>query len=271
MLSANGDIITSAKANFKLSVELTNYYLREDDTVIFTVNRKRFEAEKQNRIYIVVEFFNELDIGNYKYDLAIERDGKVLTILEGDFVVRESLKAYLLSVIHRLYREDSWVNNLFDSAGMGLSEVSAYLDVVKGNLYFDTATETQLRAYEKEAGIVLRGGQTEDERKSQLMAKWRGSSKCTLATLQSVADSWRDSTIKVEFINGKIHIQFISSIGIPRDLEGLKKALENVKPAHLPIYYSFKYKTWGDVKAFGTWGQHKANGTWGKIKSDEGV
>ena len=62
---------------------------------------------------------------------------ETFAVLEGDFVVRESFKAYLLSVIHRLYRDDSWVNNLFDSAGMSLSEVSAYLDVVKGNLYFE--------------------------------------------------------------------------------------------------------------------------------------
>lgn len=269
LLNSNNDILVSSNSTFKLTVGLSNYYIKPTDEVILTVNGVSYPCTVEQRVNIKINMNVDLPSGNYKYDLAIVNDDKRLTILSGDFIVKRSLKDYLINLVHKLYRGDTWLNNIFDSAGVQLAEIEAQLDITESNMYFDTASENQLRKYEKEAKVNLLGGQTLDDRRSQLMAKWKGASKCTLETLQAVADSWRNATIKVEFRNGKIHIKFISPVGIPSDLPALKQALELVKPAHLAFEYTFLYKTWGTAKTAGTWGFHKNNGEWNKLRQNE--
>ena len=268
-LNSDNTIVTSSDSNLKLSVFCSNYYLRETDRAVFTLNGVAYPCAISQRVYINVDFDVTLPEGTYQYDLAITRDGdKTITILDGDFIVKTSLKGYLLSLINRLYRTDPWLNNLFAAAGMALSEVGAYVDIVWNNYFFDSCDESQLRKYEKEAKIILPGGQTLDMRRSQLQAKWQGAPKCTLETMQAVCNSWRDATIKLEFINGRLRVTFISPIGIPPDLPALQKALEDVKPAHLAIEYQFLYKTWGAAKEAGNWSVHYA-GDWNLLRQNE--
>ncbi len=269
--NSDGTIVCSSDSTLKLTVFSSNYYFLDTDTAIFTLSTgQSYTCAIKDRVYIIAEFVVPVPAGTYQYDLAVTRNGNTITILNGNFVVKTSLKEYLLSLINKLYREDSWLNNLFDAAGMALSEVGGYLDIVWNNYFFDTCSTTQLRTYEKEAKIVLPGGQTEDERRSQLMAKWQGASKCTLETMQAVANAWRDATITLQFINGKIRVKFISPIGIPPDLNALQKALEEVKPAHLALEYRFLYKTWGAAKDAGNWSVHydSGNGVWNDLREN---
>ena len=272
-LNSDGTIVTSNNSNLKLTVFSSNYYLRDTDVAVFTLSTgDSYPCAITDRVYITADFDVALSPGTYQYDLAVTRDGdKTITILNGDFVVKQSLKAYLISLINKLYREDAWLNNLFDAAGMALSEVSGYLDIVWQNYFFDTCSLSQLQFYEKEAKVILPGGQTEDERRSQLMAKWRGASKCTLEGMQEVANAWRDSAITLAFVGGKIRVTFISPLGVPPDLDALQKALEEVKPAHLAIEYKFLYKTWGAAKAAGEWSVHydSGNGIWNDLRENE--
>lgn len=269
-LNSDNSIVTSSDSNLHLTVQSTNYYF-DNDVATFTVAGLSYPCEIKDRVLIIVDFDVTLPEGTYQYDLAVTRDGdKTITLLDGDFIVKTSLKEYLISLINKLYRLDPWLNNLFDSAGMALSEVSGYLDIVWNNYFFDTCSETQLRDYEKEAAIVLPGGQTLDQRRSQLEAKWQGAGKCTLETMQAVCNSWRDATIKLEFVGGKIRVTFISPIGVPPDLNALQKALEEVKPAHLAIEYQFMYKTWGTAKEAGAWSVHydSGNGIWDDLREN---
>lgn len=271
-LNSDNTIVTSSDSNLRLSVFTSNYYLRDTDVAVFTVNGTAYPCSITQRVYINVDFDVTLPEGTYQYDLALTRDGdKTITIISGEFIVKTSLKEYLLSLINKLYRTDPWLNNLFDAAGMALSEVGAYVDIVWNDYFFDTCSETRLRDYEKEAAIVLPGGQTLDERRSQLQAKWQGASKCTLEAMQAVCNAWRDATIKLEFINGRIRVIFISPIGVPPDLNALQNALEEVKPAHLAIEYQFMYKTWGTAKDAGNWSVHydSGNGLWNDLRQNE--
>lgn len=271
-LNSDGTIVTASNSNLKLTLFSSNYYLRDTDVATFTLSTgESYPCTISQRVYITADFEVTLVPGTYQYDLAITRDGdKTITILAGNFVVKQSLKDYLISLINKLYREDSWLNNLFDAAGMALSEVSGYLDIIWQNYFFDTCSIEQLKVYEKEAKVILPGGQTVDERRSQLIAKWHGAAKCTLEGMQEVANAWRDATISLSFVGGKIRVTFTSPLGIPPDLDALKKALEEVKPAHLAMEYQFMYKTWGTAKSAGDWGVHydSGNGKWDDLREN---
>lgn len=175
-------------------------------------------------------------------------------------------KEYIISTLHKLYRSDKWVNELFNSVGLTLDNISSKVDEIYNNNYIDTASEEAVKRYEYELGITPRTDQSLDDRRVVVRARWINTGKVDINLLQEVANSWKYGTTALEFIGGRIHVKFISPIGVPADLQALKEVLEDTKPAHLAIYYTFLWLTWGQAKSFGTWGEHKANGNWIDVK-----
>ena len=176
-------------------------------------------------------------------------------------------KAYILSTINRLYREDPWVNQLYNAAGIELDKLEAFLDEIFGNNFFDTATEKAVEYFEYELNETPLSTDTLQERKQVIRADWVGSGKATLQMLQAVADSWENGLVTLTFESGKIKVTFNSPVGIPENLDALKEAFETVKPAHLAIYYVFLYLYWQDCLDAGTWQTHYDNGDWAYVKA----
>ncbi len=176
-------------------------------------------------------------------------------------------KAYIISTIHRLYREDPWVNQLYNAAGLKLEEIEALLDEIFSNNFFDTATEDALEYFEYELGITPGAGDTLKQRRQAIRAAWVGSGKATLELLQKVADSWENGLVTLSFVNGKINVTFNSPVGVPENLNALKAAFETVKPAHLSFVYIFAYLFWQDAYDAGTWQDHYNNGDWAYVKA----
>ena len=150
-------------------------------------------------------------------------------------------KDNLLKAINGLYRKDEWLNELFSCIGAEMDGMDGDIKDVKNNVFVDTATELGIAYYEKITNTVPRAGQTLDERRSAVLAKLRSDGMVTLDMLQNVADAWKNGEIEVSFTNGKINLTFVGDYGVPTDLAALKAVLEEIKPAHLPIDYAFRY------------------------------
>lgn len=176
-------------------------------------------------------------------------------------------KQAMINALHRLYRNDPWINQIFSAIGVELEEVEAELDRIYNDEFFDTLSEKAVQRYERDLAITPKFGQTLENRRAIIRAKWIGAGKVTLAQMQEVANSWKNGAIALEFIGGKIHVKFISPVGVPENLADLQEALENVKPAHLAIYFTFMYLTWGDLLG-STWGEAKEK-TWKQIKQED--
>lgn len=175
----------------------------------------------------------------------------------------------MINNLHKLYRADPWVTALFNSAGIEMDKISDLVDEIDHQLFFDTATETGLAVYEKELGITTREGISIADRRSTISAKWKMGGISSLELIQMIADSWHNGAVEVTFVSGKIHVEFVSIYGIPTDLEGLQEAIGQIQPAHLAIYYAFKYRVWGEAQAY-TWGQLYDGGvTWGQLREGE--
>ncbi|MGL5314365.1 MAG: hypothetical protein ACRC92_14035, partial [Peptostreptococcaceae bacterium] len=106
-------------------------------------------------------------------------------------------------------------------------------------------------------------------KREEIEGRWKIAGKCDLQLLQAIANSWRNGQVAVMFTNAVIEVTFISIIGIPRDVEALKSAVEKAKPAHLPINYNFKYRVWGLLPPK-TWEYYKQY-TWEEILKKEGI
>lgn len=137
-------------------------------------------------------------------------------------------------------RNDPYIVELFNSAGLSLDNLYDYIQDVSNQMDIDRATWA-LDVYEREAGIPINHDKGYDERRSAIKAKWRSSGKADVYLLQQVADSWKNGNVVVDFINNNVDVTFIGEFGIPERLDGLKNALDEVKPAHLDIVYHFMY------------------------------
>lgn len=118
-------------------------------------------------------------------------------------------------------------------------------DDVEMQFSLDTAT-WGLSIYEKELGIKTDLNKSYEDRRSVVKSKWRGKGKVDAKLIKIVADAWTNGDVEVTF-DGKINIKFNSIYGIPSNLDDLKNALEDIKPAHLRILYQFAYLLIKDI------------------------
>ena len=122
-------------------------------------------------------------------------------------------------------------------------------------LNVDTAT-WGLALWEKAFGILPEAADSLDIRRSHVKSKMRARGVTTASMIQNVAES---------FINGAasviehpeqytFDIQFDATQQIPSNLEGLSKAIEEIKPAHLAYAYVYIFITQAMVGAYQTSG-----------------
>lgn len=164
-------------------------------------------------------------------------------------------------------QQDPWVNELFRSIELQLDIARQLNDTIADSQLFDIAKEQTLVMYERELGIATDATKPEEERRSNIEAHWKSSGKTDIQLLQGIADSWKNGTIDVKFTEGKLIVEFVGMYGIPTDLDTLKFTLEEVKPAHLPIEYAFKYHVWREY-ASTTWKKVSAY-TWDDVFEGE--
>ena len=155
-------------------------------------------------------------------------------------------KDELIKNLHKVFRQDPFINELFNSAGLNLNNIESTMNDMGKQYWTDTVT-WGLGLWERPLGIKPFFDATIDDRRSMVEAKWKSDGKVDIYLLQAIADSWKNGKVKVEFINGKIKITFNGIYGIPEDLQGLEKALDDVKPSHLAIVYAFAYLLIKDI------------------------
>ena len=168
----------------------------------------------------------------------------------------------MLKRINKLNADDPMTKSIIEAIAAEHSLQKKDIEQVLKNLFFDTCSLEMLEFYEKECGITEKA-KSEEDRRSAVEARWKSEGKCDIALLQMVADSWQYGKTTVDYKSSKLIVTFIEK-GIPTDIEGLKAALEETKPAHIPIEYIFTYNTWADLK-LKTWGELKT-GTWAEAK-----
>lgn len=173
-----------------------------------------------------------------------------------------------LDNLHKIFRLDPYIQNLLFSAGQKLDYLDKKADDTGKEFWFHTMSEVGIAILEKQMDYIATSSTLEGKRE-ELEGRWKIGGKCDLYLLQKIADSWRNGEVAIMFTNAVIEITFISVVGIPRDLDALKRSLEEAKPAHLPIKYNFTYRTWGVVKQKNY--EHYQKYTWEDVLKAEGV
>lgn len=146
------------------------------------------------------------------------------------------------------YRTDKWVCDLL-AAIQSLDDTQrvAMLDTA-AQLYPDSMTWL-LETEERAANLPSIG--TLEERRTALIARWRGAGKCDVERIQSVCDSWRNGEISVGFAKGVIVLTFIGAYGIPApaELAALQEAVDRTIPCHLAVQFLWRWLLVREVSA----------------------
>ena len=119
-----------------------------------------------------------------------------------------------------------------------------------------------LDLWEKQYGIRTDRGLTYDQRRSRVMSKMRGAGTATVDLMKNVAESYANGEVRVkeEPEAYRFTVEMISQVGIPSNFEGMKAALEEIKPAHLAMEFFIRFHIW---KTYLDWTWKKAAGmTW---------
>lgn len=152
----------------------------------------------------------------------------------------------LVAKLHKYERKSEFANDIFSAIHKKVSEVSSFVETLKGEFFFDTLT-ISLKAYEKLMKITPQANATIDERRSAIRARWRANGKNSVKLIQDVCDSWKNGEVEAHFISGKLQIKFVGEYGIPENLQYLLDEVENIKPAHWGYALLFKYLLIEDI------------------------
>lgn len=158
-----------------------------------------------------------------------------------------SIKDDIIALINRAYRTDEFVNDFTGAVTSVMNSIIAFCNTVHDNIFFDSLDEDGVLWWENMLAIIPASYQTIDDRRSKIQAKWLSTYHNDMELIQRVCDAWKNGEVEVDFVNGKIQIQFVGSFGIPSDLDSLKESVEEIKPAHLDFLILFKYLLIEDI------------------------
>ena len=141
------------------------------------------------------------------------------------------------------YRRDAWVIALLGAVQAVDDGQRDAAREAADQLFLDSMTYV-LPVEERIAGLTPGTGDTLEQRRSVLQAKWRSATGvCNVDLIQRVCDAWENGEIEVDFVDGEIVLQFVGAYGVPTEqaLAALQSAVLEVIPAHLAVQYLYRY------------------------------
>jgi hypothetical protein len=116
-----------------------------------------------------------------------------------------------------------------------------YNDIDDIELQFDINTATWgVDYYEKELNIITDYTKDLDYRRSVVKSKWRSDGKLDSDLIKRVCDSFSNGNVQVTY-DGIIRVKFTSVVGTPPNMDDLKNAVEQIKPAFILLEYLYRY------------------------------
>lgn len=144
-------------------------------------------------------------------------------------------------------------------------KIETDIDELRQQFFLSTAT-WGLSLWEWMYGIETDLTKDADLRRSVVAAKIRGKGTTTVEMIKNTSEAYVNGTVDVIEYNSEYRFEVVmtSVIGIPPNLEDLKRTIEEIKPAHLGYEVIIKYNTWKAAEKL-TWGEASSR-TWKEMK-----
>ncbi|QEK13769.1 DUF2313 domain-containing protein (plasmid) [Crassaminicella thermophila] len=149
------------------------------------------------------------------------------------------------------YRTSKVMTNITDVYDIELQEFQTKLDNTLNQFFVDLA-DASLERWEKELGISVNKNKDIKYRRSVIKSKIRGQGTITINLIKNVAESYSNGEVEVTENNSNYSftITFVGTKGIPPNMDDLKNAIEDIKPAHLGFTFEYTYNTYQYLSQF---------------------
>ncbi|MBY0115007.1 putative phage tail protein [Paenibacillus sp. FSL L8-0435] len=156
----------------------------------------------------------------------------------------------LMTLLPPLYENVLEMQLLTETEGVELDQLTVSLESVLDQFYPESATWA-LERYERDLQIPTNQAKPDDQRRSVIISKMRGSGKVSGSMLKNVAQAYESGGIEVSVDSGeyRIIIRFTDTLGLPPNLDDLKAAIEDIIPAHMIVEYRLRYLTIAEVES----------------------
>lgn len=160
-----------------------------------------------------------------------------------------SMGAYerMLATVPQYLRTSEYFKALLAAEGAEVDAAGAAADALLDQLLVALAGYG-LALWEDFLGLPVNpSGRTLAERRERITSKLRGSGTSTVALLDQIAESYANGDVEIteQADLYQFTVRFVSEIGIPSQIDDLKAAIEEAKPAHLAVVYAYTYITHG--------------------------
>lgn len=183
--------------------------------------------------------------------------------------IDEKYKVDLMKYLPYYYQTSEIMKSIQNSNSIEVGNLRYSIDDSINQFFVESAT-WGLNRLEGIFNIQTDINKSYEERREILKAKLRGSGTVTKEMIKNVAQAFSGGEVEVieDNPNYNFTIKFIGIKGIPKNMQGLIDAIEDIKPAHLGYSFSYTYTTWDLLKSNLTW--NKANiKTWNELKTYE--
>lgn len=171
----------------------------------------------------------------------------------------------ILRHLPRYYVGNLLFGAIFDAVAEELTLVEEQIDYTARQAFISTASE-ELARWEKELGIATDETKPLSERRRACIARIIAMDVTNAAKIKAMVDmilEGEDCVVIENFAIYEVGIQFVHTWGWPKEEKEIRRAVEEILPAHLLLYFIYRFNywsevldnlpTWDDVLAWGTW------------------
>ncbi|MBO9597922.1 MAG: YmfQ family protein [Cohnella sp.] len=176
----------------------------------------------------------------------------------------------LMEYLPSYYKGVVEFDELMASEGEELQALRIEKESVFAQMFLPTTT-WGIERWEKELGLAIDPSKPISWRREQVSAKLRGSGTTTKEMIVRVAAAFSGGEVEVVEYPGerRFVIRFVGTLGIPTNMPGFVRMLEEIKPAHLAYSFEFTYTAWGALPEM-SW--NEASGfTWYELRTYGGA
>ncbi|MFC3769719.1 YmfQ family protein [Paenibacillus sp. GCM10012303] len=175
----------------------------------------------------------------------------------------------LMRMIPEYYRNSRVMKAIQSVDAAELGQLRFALDETLEQFFVDSAT-WGLDGWEKELGLSTDSTSPTARRRELIRAKLRGTGTTTKRMIIEAAASFSGGEVEVTEYpeESRFEVKFVGVKGIPSNMPGFIRMLEDIKPAHLAYSFAYTYTTWSNLLSL-HWSDAGAK-TWNELRIYEG-
>ncbi|MBB6023255.1 uncharacterized protein YmfQ (DUF2313 family) [Paenibacillus sp. JGP012] len=154
----------------------------------------------------------------------------------------------LFSYLPQYYETSRVMQADMQAKGVEMDLLYQALDETLEQFFVRTAT-WGLDYWEQELGIETDRLKPVEQRRAVVESKLRGSGKFSGRQVANVAEAYAGGKVDVTFQPEvwSFTVSFVDTMGIPPNIDDLKRAIDELKPAHMAVEYKYRYLVWDDL------------------------